>query len=302
MEKTSFDAASGLSQGARSYQEDAVVADAPLGSDVGLIVLSDGMGGHAAGDVASKIVMTEVYSELKFQSGKSEAFDGDAPTVLRSATDAANDCLRAHVEHNPEARGMGATLIAAVVAGNQLHWVSVGDSPLFLYRDGKLKQLNEDHSMAPQIDQMVATGIMSKEDGRDHPDRNCLTSVLNGSEIARVDCPVTPTELQEGDILLAASDGLQFLHEDDIRSVLHRNRETPSAWIAQALLEAIHVLDDPDQDNVSMAVVRIGADTEAPVQPRQRLGDKRTVLPRRVVRDGGKVTRPRLPAGAGPEM
>ena len=70
-----YDVASGISQGARDYQEDAITADFPVGAEAGFVVLADGMGGHAAGDVASKIVLTEVYSELKFHFADVEAFE-----------------------------------------------------------------------------------------------------------------------------------------------------------------------------------------------------------------------------------
>ena len=99
---TQYEAVSALIQGARDHQEDAVVADFPLGSDLGLVVLSDGMGGHAAGDIASKIVMTEVYSELKFQSGVPEDFAFHLPDILRTAALSANECIRAHIDDNPE--------------------------------------------------------------------------------------------------------------------------------------------------------------------------------------------------------
>lgn len=256
-----FDAVSALAQGAREHQEDAVVADFPLGSDMGVIVLSDGMGGHAAGDVASKIVMTEVFSELKLQSGDPEALRRALPQVLHGAAEAANECIAAHIAEHPGSEGMGATLVAAVLDGGRLSWVSVGDSPLLLWRGGKLTQLNEDHSMGPQIDFMVAEGLMDRDVALEHPDRNCLTSVLGGDEIPRIDCPADPFQLQDGDIIVAASDGLQFLESWEIEAILAEYGGEPSQLIATALLDEIERLDDPDQDNVSIAVVKVALPT-----------------------------------------
>ncbi|MEL6644641.1 MAG: protein phosphatase 2C domain-containing protein [Pseudomonadota bacterium] len=255
--EASFQAASALSVGMRDHQEDAVVSDFPVGSDMGLVVLADGMGGHAAGDIASTIVMTEVYSELKFQSSAPEAMIGNINSVLLSAAANANDCLRDHVLENPGASGMGATLVAAVIYKSQLSWISIGDSPLYLFRDGVLKQLNEDHSMAPQIDFMVDSGLMDSEVGRDHPDRNCLTSVLAGDEIARIDCPAQPVDLVDGDILLVSSDGLQFLGDENIQSTLAKMSDAEANDIAGQFLEEIDELDDPYQDNVSMSVIKV---------------------------------------------
>jgi len=254
---TLFQAASALSMGMRDHQEDAVISDFPVGSEMGMAVLADGMGGHAAGDVASKIVMTEVYSELKFQSSAPEQMASNMSSVLMGAATNANDCLREHVRANPNASGMGATLVAAVIYKSQLFWISIGDSPLYLFRDNVLKQLNEDHSMAPQIDFMVDSGLMDVEVGRDHPDRNCLTSVLAGDEIARIDCPARPIDLMDGDILLVSSDGLQFLGHDDIQSTLLDMVDAPAGEIAEQLLEEIDALEDPYQDNVSMTVVKV---------------------------------------------
>lgn len=255
--ETRLEAASALIQGSRDHQEDAVIADFPLGSDMGMVVLADGMGGHAAGDVASKIVMTEVYSELKFQSTDPGVFSTHLPDILMNAAQSANDCILAHVDGSPESYGMGATLVAAVVLDKRLHWISVGDSPLYLFRGDELIQLNEDHSMAPQIDLMVAKGMMTVEAAAHHPDRNALTSVLSGDEIPKIDCPTGGFPLADGDIILVSSDGLQFLENHEIQAVLQANSEKSGTAIAQKFLDCIDDLNDPDQDNTSLAVIKV---------------------------------------------
>lgn len=260
-----YDVASGISQGARDYQEDAITADFPVGAEAGFVVLADGMGGHAAGDVASKIVLTEVYSELKFHYANVEAFEANATDILRGVADLANQSLRQHASQHPETEGMGATLVVPALVENRLWWISVGDSPLFLYRDGRLTQLNEDHSMAPQIDFMVQAGLLDEETGRHHPDRNCLVSVLMGSKIAKVDCPETPRELKAGDIIVCSSDGLQFLANAQIEKVLAKYRKHRSTEIAERLLEELNRLADPDQDNISFTVIKVN---DASVRPK----------------------------------
>lgn len=260
-----YDVASGISQGARDYQEDAITADFPVGAEAGFVVLADGMGGHAAGDVASKIVLTEVYSELKFHYADVDSFEARAPEILRGVADLANDTLRHHAQTHPETQGMGATLVVPALVENRLWWISVGDSPLFLYRNGKLSQLNEDHSMAPQIDLMVQAGILDSETAANHPDRNCLVSVLMGSKIARIDCPAKPVELKAGDIVVCSSDGLQYLTNAQIEKVLAKYRRTRSTEIAERLLEELTRLDDPDQDNISFTVIKVN---DASVRPK----------------------------------
>lgn len=252
-----FDVASAICQGGRDYQEDAIVTDFPAGSDTGLAVLADGMGGHAAGDVASKIVVTEVFGDLKFESANFLGFEKEVPEYLKSAATNANLCVGDHVKAYPQTHGMGSTLVAMVMVANRMYWMSIGDSPLYLLRQGKLRQLNEDHSMAPQIDLMVESGLVSEEEGLEHPDRNCLTSVIFGANVAKSDCPGTPFTLEVGDIVLISSDGLQYLQNEKIEKILRKNRRRKSSEIAEHLLEAIYNLADPDQDNVSFAVIKL---------------------------------------------
>lgn len=254
----SFDAASAISCGAREYQEDAMVSDFANGDELGFVVLADGMGGHAAGDIASKIVVTEMFRELTFQREQMIEQEGHICAALRAAADGANDRLERHVQSNPETKGMGATLVSAVVANGLLYWISIGDSPLFLFRDGKLSQLNEDHSMARQIDLMVEKGMMSEEDAKSHPDRNVLTSVLFGAPISQVDCPAEPLRLRAGDTVIVASDGLQFLSDEKISRVLRDLPLSRSKEIAEALMAQLMQLNDPDLDNVSLQVLQIG--------------------------------------------
>jgi PPM family protein phosphatase len=262
-----YDVATAISQGARDYQEDAITSDFLIGADAGFVVLADGMGGHAAGDVASKIVLTEVYSELKFQYADVDAFEARAPEILRKIAGAANECLHEHSRHNPDTKGMGATLVVPIILENRLFWISIGDSPLMLYRDGKLSQINEDHSMAPQIDFMVKSGLMDPEVGANHPDRNCLVSVLMGSRIPKIDCREEPMLLKVGDIVICASDGLQFLENAHIERIITKNRRKRSAEIAELLLEEIQRLNDPDQDNVSFCLIKINDVSVATKRP-----------------------------------
>ena len=252
-----YDAITTIGQGRREQQEDALAADFPVGAGFGFAVLADGMGGHAAGDVASKIVVTEIFSELKMRGGDPSGFEHELPQILADAAESANDCLRMHVDQSPESEGMGATVLATVIVGNRLYWLSVGDSPLYLYRDGELTQLNEDHSMGPEIDRLAAEGRIGADAARFHPDRNCLTSALLGEDIPRIDCPTIPFELGHDDLLIVASDGLQFLDDDEIAGIAERAAGAGSTQLGEGLMTALDALDDPDQDNTAICAIRI---------------------------------------------
>jgi len=103
---------------------------------------------------------------------------------------------------------------------------------------------------------LVRTGVMEPETALNHPDRNCLTSVLAGNEVPRIDCPATPVQLMDGDIVIAASDGLQFLENPEIADILADCGAGTSGDISTELLHRLDQLDDPDQDNVSFCVIK----------------------------------------------
>ena len=210
-----------------------------------MLAVVDGMGGHAAGDVASRIIVAEIFADLTLRIADPDLSETDIPKLLRSAMNVANHRIRARIKAAPETAGMGGTVIVAVVLAGRLYWISVGDSPLLLYRDGRLTRLNDDHSMAPQIDLMVRKGLIDPEIGRNHPQRNCLTSALTGDEITVIDCPDRPFALQNGDLVLVASDGLQFLPDERLELVLARAAAEHSASIASALIAEVAALGDP---------------------------------------------------------
>ena len=117
--------------------------------------------------------------------------------------------------------------------------------------------MNEDHSLGPHIDYMVRSGMMSEDVGRNHPDRNALTSVLIGETIERIDCPEVPFQLRNGDILVVASDGLQFLSNSKIRNVLRDSDDQPAMRIADRLMNELATLGDPEQDNICFSVIKV---------------------------------------------
>lgn len=253
-----YDVATALWQGKRPYQEDSLLADFHGGMDRGFAVLADGMGGHAAGDLASRLVVIDAVSHLKFLMHDGAALEKNLKSELTSAIQTANDVLKDRGASDRRLQGMGATFLATVVFEDRLYWASVGDSPLYLWREGELRQLNEDHSMAPIIDQMAKTGELTEEEAANHPDRNALTSVLMGGNLKSMDVPATATVLDPGDVLIQASDGLQYLDEARIADVLKgMDSGASSRAITDALMQALYDLDDPVQDNTAIMVLQL---------------------------------------------
>ena len=294
-----FDVATATTKGERDYQEDSLIASFPQGQDAGFAVLADGMGGHMSGDVASALVMSEVFSRVKMKEMLLSKRTTNVPSILYATAAAANNRIIEYISERPESYGMGATLLATVIREDELYWVSVGDSPLYLFRDGVLSQLNQDHSMAPQIDMMVKVGAMTEEVGRNHPDRNTLMSAIAGKQIAKIDCPETPTHLRPNDIVIVASDGLQFLSHDEITDILNATQAQRSLDISSALLAALEDLADPDQDNTAFTVIKLGACQQA-TQPMMQDGEDTVMFQHRRTLDGKAPTLEAVPASPAP--
>ena len=156
------------SKGARSYQEDAAFVRAEPGSAAAdqngsasqlTAVLADGMGGHAGGALASSTAC-QIFMRAY------ETSAGEVPARLGEALQLANAAIANCVEENPALNGMGCTLVGTTFGPAGVEWVSVGDSPMFLVRRGEIFLLNEDHSLAPEIDKLAAAGKMTWEDAQ----------------------------------------------------------------------------------------------------------------------------------------
>lgn len=258
--------------GRRTRQEDAMIAQFPHGGP-GLAVLSDGMGGHNDGDLASRILVSEMFGELFLAAARPpDPRDETAQSFLTQrfigALEGANKRLQQHIGAGCISDDTGGTLLSVTVDAGQLRWISVGDSPLYLCRDGGIRRLNELHSMSTQLDLMVRNGAMTAQTARTHPHRHCLTSALTGRSIPRIDCPKTSVALEPGDVILLASDGLNVLEDARIGALTHQARPKGSAAIAQTLLDAVRLEDTPDQDNVSLIAIRIDSAEPAPEQRR----------------------------------
>ena len=244
-----------IDKGQREYQQDEVfVGETDAGYT--LAVLADGMGGHAAGDVASKIARETFVKDLNAFLTEERSND----EIDKAAVDAVtrtNKLISQRIAKKPAYAGMGTTLVAVIIKDNKLQWISVGDSPLYLWRSKKCYQLNQDHSMAPSIDLMAQTGQITEEEALNHPDRNCLVSAINDVKPALIDHGNEPIEILENDIIVLASDGLQVVPDQKIASVIHKAREAQPLYVAAALINSAIDLDNPDQDNIALVAIKV---------------------------------------------
>jgi formylglycine-generating enzyme required for sulfatase activity len=253
--------------GARDYQEDAFLIsflDDDAGGDgksAALVIMADGMGGHAAGNIASNLVVST------FNKTFTGAFGRDSPPeLLRVALAKANSGLSESIRETPALDGMGCTMVTAVLTKGKVYWVSVGDSHLYLIRDRELIKQNEDHSYGGYLDRMKGQGVdVEAEAGLS---RNMLMSAMTGDEIAEVDCPDEGLQLLPGDRLLVCSDGLDTLSPGVI---IQTSAWSPTAKeCVAALLKAVEDAKKPRQDNTTVVVIDVSEKAGAPVAPPAR--------------------------------
>lgn len=248
--------------GARDYQEDSAAfwsgalstapsewssvspPDAPL-----VAVLADGMGGHVGGSLASRIVCDTFLAAYSAQSGETRQ-------RMMAALAAANAAIADKVDANPMLSGMGSTIVGAVLDGSGLSWVSVGDSPMYLYRRGEVAQINEDHSLGPELDHLASIGRITPAAAKNDPRRHMLRAAVTGEDLDLVDLSRKPLALQPGDYVIIASDGILTLERGEIERVVAAYAGDGAEAVSRALIRAVEHYRDPHQDNTTVVAIR----------------------------------------------
>lgn len=201
----------------RMNQDYVFLSEAPVGALPNLLILADGMGGHNAGDYASRYTVETIVDSVK----KSREH---APiAIIKKAIQCANQAVLAKAQTDIDLEGMGTTVVAATVIGNELCVANVGDSRLYLASDS-LEQITKDHSY---VQEMVRRGEISPEAARVHPDRNIITRAIGGGKGIAID--FFEVELRRGDQILMCSDGLTDMLEDqEIFDIINKRKDLPS--------------------------------------------------------------------------
>ena len=216
--------------------------DAPIVSEkLRLYGVADGMGGHKGGEVASTSARDDLLREL----------EGKTPSVatLSVAIEEVNRQIYHQQEHDDALTGMGTTLSVLWMSDNFVYIGHVGDSRVYLLRDGEFKQMTLDHSL---VEQLVREGVLTEEEAQNHPMRNIITRAIGTDESVEVD--VVVEERRKGDLWLACSDGLHGLVDD--RQMRDALRQYAPEKAADVLLKA--ALDAGGRDNVTLVIVHDG--------------------------------------------
>jgi len=259
----------------RDHNEDAHFIDV----DLGVFVVCDGMGGHAAGEVASDLAiraLRERWASDAVQRAADHWLERGTPEakkqlldVVRAGVVAAHDSILAEADRDESKSGMGTTLVGAVIVGGELVFAHAGDSRAYLVRDGISMQLTEDHTLLARL---LAAGIDVDVTGEGSRFRSMLTNALGIGEEVKVSTFVVP--LADGDRFLLCSDGIsEYVPEHEVGDVL--TKQSSPARAAQRLIDL--ALERGGGDNATAVVVRVLEAGETPLPAEQRKKDDAAV-------------------------
>ena len=205
-----------------------------------LFLVADGMGGHKAGEYASRFTVEKIVETIE-TSGQTEPV-----AAMKEAVEAANRGLLEDAGRDAAKAGMGTTVVAATVIGDHLHVANVGDSRLYLINHEAIRQITRDHSL---VEEMVRLGGINEEEARHHPDKNIITRAIGVKEDVEVD--FYEFSLKKGDIILMCSDGLSNMIEDEeIFAIVKGARDIVEA--GQNLIDRAN--ENGGNDNISVVL------------------------------------------------
>ena len=222
-----------------------------------LFVVADGMGGHAAGEVASRLAVSAFSDFIATTRRDAEItwpYDYD-PAVsvngnrIRTAIRLANQRILETISQKKDLEGMGTTLVGAMIDDSRVCVGHVGDSRAYLVRDGQITQLTSDHSW---VNEQVKLGFLTKTDAKRHPFRNVVTRALGSKEDVTVD--LTEQRLEPGDIILLCSDGLNTMLDDEVIAATVADRAEDLDAAARALIEKAN--EAGGEDNVTVVLIK----------------------------------------------
>lgn len=247
-------------------------AGLPPGS--GVYIVADGLGGHAAGDVASRLAVETILQACAHTSSWGHPHD-----LLRDAIEEANNAVYRRARQDAALAEMGTTVVAALILDDMLMLANVGDSRAYLVREGELQQLTRDHSWVAKA---VEDGVLTREQARHHPDRNVIYRSLGAA--SSVDVQTYEYRLQAGDRILLCTDGLTDVVPDALIAELCTTPDVDEA--ADRLISAANNRGGPD--NITATLIAVSSGDAVP--------NPRRVTPHRME----TVRRPSAPPSQGP--
>lgn len=225
----------------RSVNQDYVYcSQKPIGNLPNLFIVADGMGGHKAGDMASRFTV-ETFVQLV-----SESDETDIITIIDKAIKAVNEKLLQKAKESEDYEGMGTTLVVSCIKDMVLHVANVGDSRLYIVNDD-IQQITRDHSL---VEEMVSLGEIERKDARTHEKKNIITRAIGGTDSVMAD--FFTVDMEENDKVVMCSDGLSNMVEDNvIRKIIRLYSEVEDA--AVELVQTAN--NNGGKDNISAIII-----------------------------------------------
>ncbi len=222
------------------------LSETPIGNLPNVFIVADGMGGHNAGDYASRYAVETVVEEI------GASFEKNPVKIMGRAIDEANTLIRRRAQEDISLNGMGTTMVIATCIGKYLEVANVGDSRLYVVRSNQIEQITQDHSL---VEEMVRMGGIDRESARNHPDKNIITRAIGARDYVEAD--FFNLELQTGDMVLLCSDGLTNMIEDEMIYRILTNGESLKDRVEELVKTANQ---NGGKDNISVIVVEPLAD------------------------------------------
>ena len=233
-----------IGQRRKQNQDYVFTSEIPVGPLSNLFIVADGMGGHNAGDYASKHAIERIVEEV-------EASKDSVVDTLERAIQSANRYIRIKSRENEDMNGMGTTVVAATITEDVIYVANVGDSRLYIINSG-IRQITVDHSL---VEEMVRMGGINREQAREHQDKNIITRAIGAEDELKID--FFQVKLQKGDFILLCSDGLTNMIEDEeICMLLLSQKDIVSK--AETLVAAAN--RNGGKDNISVVLIEPFAD------------------------------------------
>lgn len=225
----------------RKLNQDCVYAsEQPVGNLPNLFIVADGMGGHKAGDFASKCTV-ETICDLALRS-----FEKNPVLILKKAIETANGSIRKKAAEDESYEGMGTTVVAASCLGKYLQIANVGDSRLYVIGE-EIRQITKDHSL---VEEMIRIGSLDRKAARNHPDKNIITRAIGANDTIEID--FFSVELKPREKVLMCSDGLtNMLEDEEICRIVQSSGSIEGR--AKELISAAN--DRGGRDNISVILI-----------------------------------------------
>ena len=221
-------------------QDVAYASEKPVGNLPNIFIVADGMGGHNAGDYASKCAVQTIVREIR------GSFEKNPVRILGKAIRLANDQIRRRAKEDRSLYGMGTTVVAATCLGHYLQVANVGDSRLYIVNE-EVRQITTDHSL---VEEMVRVGGIDREAARNHPDKNIITRAVGALDTLEID--FFSEELKAGDIVLICSDGLTNMIEDNEIGAILKERGSLEEKAGRLVAAAN---DNGGKDNIAVILI-----------------------------------------------